>query len=277
MAKPQQKLPTKTKLTWKDLAREAEEEFLEAIKTYGFSLLLLGLVGSGKSTLLKTARRPTWIDMFDPRGGIGLRSEVSADKGLIVDTRWSHDDNMKPTVFKDWCKEMDKRLSNGFFDNIATYCIDSSTSWTQVIMNDIMSKRGTPGKEPDNYQSHWGPQKETIKKYMHLLQSQQCDLIVTGHLEPQYMGKGPDKRIHKYTYSTVGKLAEYIPSLFSEIWVATPKKKANGVDYRILTQSESPYVARSRLSEMGLLDQYEEPNIKAILKKVNFPHEDLEF
>jgi hypothetical protein len=258
--------------SFQDALNEMSIAFKKDIEALGLSLLLLGEFGSGKTFGMRTARKPVIIDMFDPRGGLGLR-DIEGD-GIYIDPRWAGDDPMKPTKFEEWSKEMDKRVKSGFFEGVGTYVLDSATTWSDAIMNQIMYKRGQAGKEPDTYDTHWKPQKEAVKKYIKTLQSLPCDIVVTGHLKEVYRGKGKDRRLEKYVFKTTGDLAQYIPSLFSEIWIALPKKKATGLEYQVLTQSEKPHIARSRLAANGLLDRYEPLDIKYILEKVGMPTED---
>ena len=63
-----------------------------------FNLLLLGEYGRGKTFILRTARKPVFIDSFDPGGSKCLRKYI--EKGdIIVDTRWEREDPMNPTAF----------------------------------------------------------------------------------------------------------------------------------------------------------------------------------
>ena len=127
-------MPAQNKLTklpdFSDITKQFEDELL----AYGFNVLLLGEPGSGKTNLALTAPKPVYLDVFDPGGANGLRDFIGLEHGIFADTRWSHDDHKKPKVFKDWLMEMKRRRQSGFFDQIGTYFLDSSTMWTEYIM-----------------------------------------------------------------------------------------------------------------------------------------------
>lgn len=206
--------------------------------------------------------------MFDPDGAFGLRDVVGPEHGIFADTRWSYDDYKRPNAFRDWQNEMKRRLNSDFFEGIGTYMLDSTTMWTEAIMNDIMFRLGTPGSMPADYDKHWGPQKKAIRKGISDVLKRECNVILTGHLKTIKDRKGV---IMKYEYRTTGDLAQYIPALFAETWIMDPRKAGNGIDYRVLTQSTGLKTARSRLAGNGLLDTYEPADMRHILKKAGFP------
>lgn len=266
------------KLDFSAMSRELEEAYRNSLVTQGISVLLLGEVGAGKTFFARTAPKPVYIDVFDPGGAVGLRNLITPDSGIIADVRWSTDDLYKPTAFRDWRQEIKKRLSNGFFEQVGTYVLDSATMWAEAIVRDIMARRNSPGKLPDDYKTHWKPQKEAIREGIDTLMSQPCNFILTGHLKPVYAGKSQDKRIVGYKMNTVGDLAEYIPQQMDEIWLASKKKAGpRSIEYYIQTESTGLYDLRSRLKADGVLDPIEPADFRAILKKAGFPHEDKPF
>jgi hypothetical protein len=101
-----------------------------------------------------------------------------------------------------------------------------------------------------------------------------CNFVLTGHLKPVH---GEEGGIDKYVVHTTGNLAVSVPAEFSEMWVMDPKKRGSDVNYRILTRSTGVRTARSRLAADGLLETYEDPDMKAILKKAGLPIEDKPF
>jgi len=226
-------------------------------------------MGSGKTFILHTARKPIHYDCFDP-GGTKNLGELIKKGELIPDIRWEKDDNMNPHVFREWEKVMKKRLDSGYFEHFGTYCLDSSTTWADSIMAQQMKTEGLAG-EPPRWAHDYVPQKAKIQNWIKLLIAMPCDFILTGHLEgmkDEVAGK------MSYRYMVVGKAAITIPILFDEIYVMDPKASADGVKYQVLTQSTGRHLARSRMAQRGLLQTYEEPNIKGMLKKCGFPTED---
>jgi len=243
--------------------------YQEDKSNHSFNCLLLGESGSGKTFLMRTARKPVHIDSFDPGGAKGLDDFIKKGE-IIVDSRYANEDPRKPFAWELWKKEMLKREQMGYFESIGTYVLDSSTTWAETIMNQILKNAGLAGGAP-RFTHDYNPQKIEIRNWLRELLSLPCDFILTGHLESQ---KDEVTGGLSYRYATTGKGVQTIPLLFDEIWVMSPKAGSKGVDYRILTQSTGTYVARSRLAKEGLLSQYEEADIKSILKKAKIDSSD---
>jgi hypothetical protein len=243
--------------------------YKESARVKTFNALVLGESGSGKSFLLRTARKPIHLDVFDPGGSINLRDLI--EKGEIVaDTRWELEDPTDPSVFRDWEKETKRRIKEGYFNHFSTYAIDSATTWSDAIMNQILKSEGVAG-QPPRWAKDYIPQKMKIQNWLKVLLQVPCDFFLTGHLEgnkDEVSGK------MSYRFMTTGKGSITIPLLFDEIYVLDPKGTSAGVEYRILTQSTGTHIARSRLARQGLLDTYEKPDIKNMLKKCGFSTED---
>jgi len=234
-----------------------------------FNALVLGEMGTGKTFFLRTARKPVHVDSFDPGGTKSVRDEVGRHE-IIVDSSYESEDRLKPFAYQQWKTDFDHRRKSGYFDFIGTYVIDSSTTWAEAIMNRLLQKAGIPGEAP-RFTKDYTPQKIEIFNMLRWCLDLPCDFILTGHLE-QYEN-AEDKSI-RYRYMTTGKGAIIIPTLFDEIYIMTPKETSGGVKYRMLTKNTGTYTARSRLAKNGLLETYEEPDIKGILKKAGVDSSD---
>lgn len=233
-----------------------------------FNALVLGESGTGKTFLTRTCRRPIHVDSFDP-GGTKCLSDLIQQGHIVADTRWESEDPLKPAEFKKWKKEFEYRRTNGYFNHFGTYVLDSATTWSDAIMNFILSKAGIAGEAP-RYTHDYTPQKIQIRNYIFQMCSLHCDFILTGHLR---LVEDPDKGTI-FRFMTTGQGMVTIPLLFDEIYVMTTKEKSSGIEYGLLTQPTRLHMARSRLSKNGLLDPVEKPDIKAILKKAGLPYED---
>lgn len=253
-----------TFLEAKKNAQEIAKMYSTDKKQQSFNLLLLGEMGQGKTFLTRTARKPIHIDSFDPGGTKGLEDYI-AKGDIIVDTRYESEDPVKPTMTPIWVSEMDKRIKSNYFDHIGTYVIDSSTTWSDMLMNNILKKAGIAGQQP-RWAHDYGPQKTLIRNYLKICLDLPCDFILTGHLKTTVDEGAGGKTI--FRFATTGQGVVTIPTMFDEIWNMTSKDTSDGLKYRILTQSTGTYACRSRLAKDGLLDKFEEPDIKAILKKV---------
>jgi len=259
----------KSFLEIKEQVAKLQKMYKEAPKSDSWKILLLGESGSGKTFLLRTARRPVHLDCFDPGNTKNLKKEIERGE-IIPDIRWENEDPMNPTVFREWEKVMKERLRSGYFNHFGTYCLDSSTTWTQAIMNSQLKSEGLAGKPP-RFTHDYVPQKVAIQNWLSDLMRLPCDFILTGHLEGN---KDEVSGQLSYRYMVTGKAAITIPLLFDEIWVMDPKSTAQGMEYRILTKATGRHLARSRMAELGLLDTHEKPDIKAMLKKCKQPFED---
>lgn len=250
---------------FEDIRKQVEElqkMYADDPRSEAFTALLLGESGTGKSFLLRTARKPIHVDIFDPGGAVNLDDLIKKGE-IIADTRWMKEDPKKPWAFAEWRKVTEKRLRDGYFEYFGTYAIDSSTTWTDAIMNWQLKKEGIAGQAP-RWAHDYVPQKVEIQNWIKRLMGLPCDFFLTGHLEgikDEVSGR------MSYRYMVTGKAQVTIPLLFDEIYVLDPKGKGKDVDYRILTKATGTHLARSRMAKKGFLDVYEEPDIKKILKK----------
>ena len=226
------------------------------------NILLLGESGTGKTFLMRTAPKPVHIDSFDPGATDGLDKFIQSGQ-VIVDNRWEDDQPWAPTKFVEWEKETERRIKIGYFDHIETYMLDSATTWSQAIMNEILKRAGIPGQAP-RFTHDYGPQKVAINNWIRRLIQLPCNVVITGHLETK-KDEVSGKVLKRFM--TTGQGSVVIPLLFGEIWVMDPKNTSSGVNYRILTKATGGDLARSRIAADGLLDQYEKPDLSGIMKK----------
>lgn len=257
-----------------NIANEVMDMYAEDKTQDSFNLLLLGEAGTGKSFMLQTARLPIHIDSFDRGGTKSLRSwaKKPENKGKVFfDTRFEDESRMKPHVFPLWETAMMKRDAAGYFNHLGTFVIDSTTNWSEAIMNHVLKMAGIPGQAP-RFTKDYTPQKTLLLNYLSQLLKLPCDLIMTGHLEDD---KDETTQSLQKRFMSTGKAKVIIPAQFDELWVMEPKASAGRTNYRVLTESTGRYSARSRLSEGKKLAQYEEANIKGILKKANALKDDL--
>lgn len=244
----------------KQTAAQIKEKYDSDPRQDSFNLLLLGETGTGKSHLFSTCPRPVHVDAFDPGGLKHLKPEI--DKGYIIPSIYEGDDPYKPNRFVKWERDMKSRIKMGYFDYISTYSLDSSTTWSAAIMNQILASAGLAGEAP-RFTHDYTPQKTKIINWLKVLLNLPCNVIVTGHLEPS---KDEVTGAITYRFMTTGKGDVIIPLEFDEIWVTESKKKSTGLEYRIITARTGPHLASTRIGR-GKFDIYEKPDIKYLLKK----------
>jgi hypothetical protein len=262
-------------------AQRLQQIYIDDPKQNSFNLLLLGESGSGKTTLCSTARCPIHIDSFDPGGTKALMSMVKSGKA-IVDSRWESEDPTKPMIAKAsgapgkewayiaWKKEFERRVNSGYFEHMGTYVLDSATTWSLAIMNWILGVAGIPGEAP-RFTKDYGPQKIEIQNMVKKMLDLPCDFVMTGHLESD---KDEVSGRIKYKFMTTGKAEVIIPLQFDEIWTMISEQKGmKDVEYKVLTAKNGAYPAATRIGK-GTFQTFEEPDIKALLKKAGRNYSD---
>jgi len=233
------------------------------------SILMTGESGKGKTYSLRTTPFPVHIDSFDNRGTKSVRDLIDTGD-VVADIRYENDDPFNPHAFKLWKKEFEARRVGKYFESIGTYCLDSASTFTEAVMNDIQKNRNAAGTIP-LWEKDYHPQKVELRKWISKITSLPCHVIVTGHLEPQ---KDKEGNTVGRRFLMTGKGAIVIPLLFDEIWVMENKETSKGLDYHIVLQSTGMFLARSRLAGTGKLGKTEPTNLRTIFKKAGLNYED---
>lgn len=238
------------------------------------SAMILGGVGMGKTCALATAPKPHVIACFDPGGMKSINPEIA--EGGIYPILYDVDDKDKPFAFKNWMDTFNKQVVDGFFNEIASYSIDSFTYWLNAALMfekgeaeiaGIKRYRGLPAL--DDYRLCTLQLVQMLQKIMTL----PCNFFLTAHVM-----KDKDELTGKYISSIVANpySQKLVPAAFDEVYLmCVESKKPMNERYKFLTDIDGMYECRSRLAtKMHLLDKYEPANIRHILKKVNYPYAD---
>lgn len=238
--------------------------------------LIVGPIRSGKTVALSTAPRPIAIDTFDTGGVKSISPQIA--EGGIYPTPYEEDDPKSPFAFRDWLKEFNYRHKEGFFDYIASYCIDSFTYFFNAALfyekglaEAAGMKRHRSLPALDDYRLVNLQVVSIIQKIMSL----PCNFFLTAHVS-----KEKDDMSGKYISSIVAspKIQETLPAMFDEVYImlVDPKQPVEN-RYKFLTDNDGMYECGSRLATVqGKLDKHEPANLRAILKKVGLPFEDRE-
>lgn len=258
---------------------DIEKEFAQLRENYekderqaSFNALILGESGSGKTFLLRTARKPVHIDSFDPGGTKGLRDLIKKGE-VIVDTRYEGEDPLSPFAYQAWKKEFEYRRREGYFNYIGTYVIDSATTWSEAIMNQILKAANIAGKAP-RFTHDYVPQKVEIRNKLRQCLDTPCDFILIGHHQLIEDVDDEGKKTMRFRFMTTGQGMVTIPLLFDEVYSMVTRRTSTGVDYQLVTQNDGVHPARSRLAKGGALSPREEPDIKKLLKKAGVSCDD---
>ena len=233
-----------------------------------FNAIVYGDIGTGKTNLLRTARKPVLLHSFDPGGSKTIRDCI--DKGEVVaDTQFEKEDAKSPTAYKSWEKEFDRLRHSDFFEHIGTYVIDSATTWSDAMMNEILRKGGRTGTIPQI--QDYLVQQNTIRDTMKAFTMLPCDCILTGHISTD-----KDEMSGRMVSSIMiaGKASVKMPLLFDEIYVSVSKQTAKGVEYSLITRNDGIYKARTRLGKGDTFETFEKQDIKHLLNKAGLDSED---
>ena len=235
------------------------------------NFLIYGDLGGGKTTMaVDTCRKPCLVHSFDPGGCDSVDPKLIANGSVIVDNRFERDDAKRPTAFEAWDREFERLLLGGFFNNIATFVLDSATTWSSAAMYAVLKKAGRTAGVPQ--QNDYLPQMTMLENAIKVICALPCDVILTAHQKAD-----KDEITGKITATPMftGKLTQRVPLLFNEIYHMVAKETSKGTEYMVQTQACSTYMARTRLGRRGSFDKFEKPDIKYLLKKGNKPDNDL--
>lgn len=234
------------------------------------NVLLYGDFGTGKTSFLRTCRKPIYIDCFDPGGTTTrLLADGVAAGDIIIDNRFERDDWKQPVAYKLWEHNFFELRDMNFFSAIGTYAIDSVTRMSDSLMYHLLtiphasSSRSRAGQIPEL--KDYLVQQMTLVNILSNICQLPCDVIVTGHI-----GRIKDEVSGKIETGLMlsGKLSEKIPLLFDEKWIAVVAATSDkGRHHRLLMKSDGYYQAETRIGG-GIFADYEEPDMKYLLKKV---------
>lgn len=262
-----QEEPTKASKVISDLL----EQYTASTMTQYLQFLIYGPSGSGKTYSLRTARKPLFVNSFDPGGSIALADLVEKGEAIVV-TAYEKEDAEKPTAFAKWDSDFDRFESSGIFSQVGTYVIDSATTWGQAALNEVMKRAKRAGGVPQ--QNDWYPQMVLMEAALRRIMSLPCDVVFICHddiLKDEILG-----RVIRSPMLT-GKAKKRIPLLFSEIYYADVRRSSKGTEYIWQISKDSTNEARSRL-RAGAVEQVgdlEPQDFQALMKKFGHSYEDL--
>jgi len=257
------------------------KEYQEARQS--FNLLLMGDHGTGKTYSMRNARRPVWIDSFDPGGTVSVRDCVA--EGWMHVKKFEDENIYSPHTFRDWERHFLELRNAGFFNHVGTYVLDSITMWSEAILTEVLNATGRVAgttrmildhrssgqldKMPHANQRDYGVQMKTMTQLLALMTALPCDFVAIAHIH-----KTKDEVTGRMETSPLvtGKLAQRLPLFFDEVYVAV---NSSGDSYYYQTQNDGQYSARSRLSNNEQFPAAVIPNIKFILEQVGYDHSDI--
>jgi hypothetical protein len=244
--------------------------------------LIIGEKGVGKTSLALTCPRPVLIHSFDPGGTEVLLDENGElPENILVDTRFERDTWQGPTAYKEWETEYRKLGRGGFFKSLGTYILDSTTTFGTSAVWQIMAKEGRtpPGMTGKvDQEKHgmriqdWGTLLNAFLMLARSLSTLPCHTIMTGHIGQELDGvTGALVR----TIVLPGQSKDQLPINTSEVYIMRVNETPRGISRHLLTQHDGRYRATTRMGRHGIFEKEETPDIRELLKKAKYPHEDV--
>lgn len=196
--------------------------------TKGSNILIFGGTGGGKTSQFLTLKGKKFAYLFDPNAIDTLAGyDVDYEEFLPdqLDLRvHSLKKKTAPTPGKSmptscsyqaWENHFEDSLESGFFDDYENIMIDSLTTFSDSVMDEVLRINGREGQWPQ--QDDYGPQMNAITKVMRVLTAMGKTVYVTGHYEMM-----KDKVTERLFFQPLvtGRLKTKLPLLFSQIFFA---------------------------------------------------------
>lgn len=267
---------TKPYLDIKKSLADIRAGYAEAPGNRRFHGLVIGEKGAGKTSLIGTCPKPVFIHSFDPGGTEVLSGMIEKDE-IFVDRTCELEDAQNPTAYKHWYEDFHKKRQEGFFEGIATYALDSTTMMTECILNQLLktqsrsyprspvaalddAKMGMRQQDWQTFLNQWNMISRSVAALP-------CHTILLGHVYRHIDTATSD--VVK-TILLPGQSADKVPAMFHEFYAL---KVTGDRKRKLLTDYADKFQASTRMGSKKFQLE-EEPDIRALLKKAGYPHED---
>lgn len=243
------------------------EHYKQADAQRNYNWLLIGGMGTGKSYMARTMPGPGIVWSFDPGGTKALDREVASGK-IVVDTRYEEDDPDNPKAFELFASEVTRLWNCGAFKELAEmdgFCyLDSGTMLAESLMYRVLQKQGRAGQSPQlqDYNVHIN----TLNKLIKRLTSIPCHFVMTGHIDTVTSDIDGKTTSSLMAY---GKNKVKLPLLFDEVYVMSVGATPQGPVYKVRTETEARFEARTRLGRGGIFSPQEPADFKHLLDKAS--------
>lgn len=190
-------------------------------------ILMLGDTGGGKTSQILTLPGKKFVYCFDPNALLSLKGhdveyaefladQVSFSVHSLGKGKGDTGSGAKSSdLYLKWEQDFNERMKDGFFDSYDVICMDSATTFLDLIMDRVLTLNGRFGQWPN--QDDYGPQMIAFQNVCRYLTSSGKMVYMTGHLDMKQ--DGLTKRIFVKPMMT-GRLTAKIPLLFSSVFVA---------------------------------------------------------
>ena len=235
--------------------------------TKSFNAWVYGPPASGKTSLLRTCRKPVLLDMFDP---FGHKTQLLADdiaKGNILVRYYGHDRWHSPEAFSRWTAEYEMAKQQHLFDHVATYCLDSLTSFQRYMSYHIARKNGKGKSDGTLSLADYKIQLYQMMDYITDIMALPCDVLVMAHIQIEMDTFANET--HTYVSLPPSQRVE-VPTAFMEKWIT---RVVNGKHW-LQVKPDGKYMAETRIGA-NVFQTMEEPDVKKLLAKAGYRTDDL--
>lgn len=249
------------------------------------NFLIYGKAGVGKTCLLDTCPGQIFLHNFDPGGGISVKEGVESGKIIISD--FSKEDLDNPTAYTRWEKEYNEMVADKVFENISFYCMDSLTSFLNLLLAAVVKKEATKSGSKntarrftdDIYQADYGKLHNFMKEILYKVTTLPCNVILFAHLD---LKEDASKVTHQ-VLSAPGQMKTFLPAFFDEYYymesgtrqdeivnpVTKKKEWKEVVNRTLLTQNYGEFECRTRMGK-NLFEKKEKADVCHLLTKAGF-------
>lgn len=231
----------------------------------------MGIAGTGKTTLATTCPKPVLLDCFDEGGWRTAELQPYIKRGEILVRVYDRDEWLKPQTFERWRKETQQLRSSGFFDFVGTYMLDSFTSWSRMLMYEVVKHSKNPTKDHTPGISDYKVQLFTVLDLINDLMSLPCNVIMTAHLskEIDQLNGGTE-----FVIDAPPAQRSDIPNAFLEKWVMRIVQEGGKTKHKLQLYGDGQYRCGTRIGTRSTFLPLEEPDVKAIMKKAGLDPSD---
>lgn len=196
-------------------------------------VLVLGDTGSGKTTQFLTLEGKKFAFLFDPNASLSIRGyDIDFEEwlpqelainltSLKKDTREKQASYSRPRpekakagaeLYHKWENDFTEKYNSGFFDSYQWLAIDSFTTFSDMVMDGILSINGRAGQFPQ--EDDYPAQMTVLSNVIRTIVGMGIGIYVCGHNELRQ-----DAVTHKIIKQPLmtGRLRTKLPLLFSEI------------------------------------------------------------
>lgn len=245
-------------------ARTAIEAKFSTLPKAKLTALVMGVAGTGKTTLAATCPKPVLLDCFDEGGWRTKELQPLIADGSIIVRSYEHDEWKSPTTFERWRTETRQLRDKGFFNFIGTYMLDSYTSWSRMLMYQILKSSKAKSFEGTPDKMHYKLQLYTMLDIINDLMALPCNVLITAHLakEIDELNGGTE-----FVIEAAPSQRSEVPNAFLEKWVMRIIQEGGKSVHKLQLYGDGQYRCGTRIGDRTTFKTLEDPNVREIMRK----------